>query len=108
MHLVIRARRDGDLVVAVAVDDDQRDPRGDAAEPLHGGDVDALGAQRVERLGAEVVVPDRADERDRGAGARRGDRLVGALAAAAALEPPAGDRLAAAGQAARRGRRGRR
>ena len=92
-HRVVGARGDRDLVVTRAVDDDQRDARRDTHESCDARDVDPLGAQLVERVGAEVVVADRTDERHRGARARSRHGLVGALAAAGALQPPACDRL---------------
>ena len=48
---------------------------------------------------AQLVVSDRADERDGGAQPRGGDGLVGALAAPVLREAPAGDGLARRGQA---------
>jgi hypothetical protein len=94
VQLGVRARRDGDRVLARGVDGDQRDAGRHAGELRDCTDVDPLVRQLAERRRAEIVVADRADERHRGAEPRCGDRLVGALAAAVAGEAAARHRLA--------------
>ena len=89
---------DRDLVLARLVDDDQRHARR-RVQARDAGDVDALGLELRDGLLAQLVVSDRADEHDRSAEPRGGDRLVGALAAAVLRETPAGDGLAGARQA---------
>jgi hypothetical protein len=92
-ELGVRARGDRDLVLAGGVDDDQRDARrrGHAG---HVGDVDALGSELGDGGFAQLVGADRADERDRRPHPRRGDGLVGRLAAAVLGEPAARHGLA--------------
>ncbi len=98
----VRSRRDRDLVAPLAVDRDQRDAGRLAVEPGDRADVDALGRELLDRGRAEVVVADRAGEPHARAGAGRGDRLVGALAAAVTGEAPAGHGLARLGKAVER------
>ncbi len=98
----VRPRGDRDLVAPLAVDRDQRDAGRLAVEPRDRADVDALGGELLDRGRAEVVVADRAREPHARAGAGRGDRLVGALAAAVTGEAPAGDGLARLGEAVER------
>jgi hypothetical protein len=93
-QLRVRARRDRDLVLTAAVDDDQGHAGGHALEPGNGRQIDALGLQGRQRLPAEVVVADRRGHPDLRAEPRRRHRLVGPLAAAVAGEAPARDRLA--------------
>ena len=95
-ELGVGARGDGDLVLARVVDHDQRDPGRAALEPPDPGDVDPLGLEQRQRLLAEVVVADGGHHPHARAEARRRHGLVGALAAAVALERPARHRLARA------------
>ncbi len=90
----VRAAGDGDGVLPVAVDEDERDAGRLVRELDDAGDVDPLGLQGRSGLGPERVGADRADERHRRPEPGRRDRRVAALAAVVALEPPADDRLA--------------
>ena len=98
VDVLVGARGDGDLVLALRVDDDERHARGLAPERDDADRVDVLAAQVVDGGAPEVVVADRAHERDVRTGARRGHRLVGALPAGVTGVAAAGHRLARAGQ----------
>ncbi len=76
----IGARRNGDLVAALAVDPHRRKP-GRAGDGLQAADVDPQVCQGRARRGAEIVGTDAADEARGGTIARGGNRLVRALAA---------------------------
>ena len=89
-HLGVRAGNDHDLVLPVIRDEDQCDAG--VAGPLD-PELDSRLAQPRERLVRVAVLSDCADHRHAGAELRRGDRLVGALAAGEAREAVRRERL---------------
>ena len=99
-ELDVRARRDGDLVLPVGADADQRDAGSHAGTHRHRRR-DTLDPESIQRVVPEQVVADRADDHDPGPAAEgscRGHGLVPALAAVVLREHPAGDRLAGRGK----------
>ena len=97
VELRVGARGDRDLVLAGRVDGDQRD----AGRRVHARDravVDPLALEQLERLVADGSAPTAPIIAHPRAEPRRGDGLVGALAAAVAGEAPARDGLAGRGQ----------
>ena len=92
----VGAGSNGDLIVAAAIDHDERRARrlvGHRADPL---DVDPLVDQLRERVAAKRIVAHGRDEPRLGAHSGRGDRRVGPLAAAVPFEAAAQHGLAAA------------
>ncbi len=89
-------RAHDDRVLTGRIDDDQRRSRG-GRRGLHRGGVDAVRRELRADPAAVEIVADRTDQAYGGAEASGGDRLIGALAARAALEHAVGDGLARGG-----------
>ncbi len=100
-QVAVAAGDDDDGVLAAVVDHDQRHPAGLPGHPLDALAVDALGLQRAVQLVAVGIVAKAADHRHLRAETRRGDRLVGSLAAGNGDEGLPGEGLAAPWQARR-------
>ena len=91
---VVRALDDQDAVLPGWLDEDRRDPARQAGDLLDVPRVDAETLEVADGVVAEEIVADLAHHHHLGAKARRGDRLVGALAAAAHGEGRGGYGLA--------------
>jgi hypothetical protein len=99
---MVRPRRNGDLVLAVPIDDDERGPGRHVTDFSHACDVNSLRAKRLQRGAAEFVVAHRSNERNRSAEASRRHGLIRALAALVASERATGHRFAGGRQAVNR------
>ena len=98
IHPAVRAGRHRDLVLAVAIDDDQRDASLLFVELTTGGRVDSRLVQAGQGDPAEVIAPDSAQQRDRGSDPTGRYGLVGALATVLAHESVADHRLTRGGK----------
>ncbi len=87
-------RRNRDQVLACFVDQDQGDAGWCLLVPEHESCLDSLALEAVERLIAERVGADSGDQRDLGAQAGCGDRLVRSLPSGDHQKGPAQHRLA--------------
>ena len=106
LDLLRRDRRvgsaaDGDLILAVLVDDDQGDARGFTFQHSDVAGVDPLGCKLGNRCRTGVVRADSADHSHTRSYTCRGNRRVGTLASAVRLQSPADDRLTRTGQPGR-------
>ena len=100
-NLSIRSRCDDDRVLAVGVDDDERNAcRYVSLVPARG---DTCVVQALQRALGELVSPDAADHRHLGAEPRGGDGLIRTLSARDLRERGARDRLAGPRQPLRAG-----
>lgn len=88
VDVFVGARTNGDLVLALGVDHDQRRGGGSIAAH-HGGDVDSRATERVEHGCTDVVAADGPNESSACTEPSSGHGLIGALAARLRREPSA-------------------
>lgn len=92
-YRIVSARHDGDHILAVGADQDERCAGGGEAL-ADAGKIDTAGLQQRQRFGGKAVLADGADHAHLSACAGRGQRLVGAFAAGSGGKAGAADRLA--------------